>query len=750
MRDIPECLSRRFKALDDLIEELKSYQPSNPHAESASTDDPGIKLMCDFWSILKEDPDVDLTQAIQKRMRVDGVRNGMFGSKHITCFRAGCCDNDDKKQEALRKIKKISSENPGKKSQCGSSKSTTSSTMSQNNIPLNKVLCNLKEAASFEKKCHGKVKQLQDRQKELQEQIQQLEQRERDGVELLKQADCMWSCMEEAYKNKISESLERQNGLLEQLKEAESSNLKWRKSKKDLEFQMNNINKCYQEIQEKINEKTSDIKCRNMEIENFKKRIESNKTDLEAVKKSFGSKKQTSDVTMKKIADQVKKLEKRIDEEKKHKLAKEREGSKYIKEAREELQILCKVLLQKKLENEDLQAEKEALLLEIELLVQNCDQCKDKCRNKQESVEEEIKAIDKEIAEFKVRCTQCHKCVDTADNRKFCTDCSKCLEERNCLDEGDHCNVDHTMDCVCMTVKQKFLDNVFDNMYTSLERQVKTGHGKAVADEVLKCLKKSRNGKLNNGTRKILQDFILSTVEKNLNLTIVGGAVKTRCEMDAETYKQLMLCLKEVKIAKPPKVDKGTEAKKEPCKRWGGTSECNCPKVLDACICVEKAPLPVTEPSPPPSELADKDDPGEVIVCPQKDSTLCGPDCTMYGILNAVGTEVAAWRPSPCQGPTCQFSNMRAAQCVLGPEILISSRDPDAQSSFSPATSILDDQIACRCSGVPQISCVCHKDLRCQPREHIIEEVMGRYTEVAPIEKVSYTMISSGSLNIKH
>lgn len=87
------------------------------------------------------------------------------------------------------------------------------------------------------------------------------------------------------------------------------------------------------------------------------------------------------------------------------------------------------------------------------------------------------------------------------------------------------------MDCVCLTVKQKFLDNVFENMYTSLERQVQSGPGKAVAEEVMNCLKKSKNGKLNEATRKILQDFILTTVKKNLNLTIVGGAVKTRCEV---------------------------------------------------------------------------------------------------------------------------------------------------------------------------------------------------------------------------
>lgn len=173
----------------------------------------------------------------------------------------------------------------------------------------------------------------------------------------------------------------------------------------------------------------------------------------------------------------------------------------------------------------------DALLLEVELLKENYDQCKDKCKSKQESIEEEIKSIDKEIAEFKVKCIQCHAGTDTMDIRKFCIDCPRCVDERDCLYEDDHCSPDNALDCVCTTVKQKFLDNVFDNMYSVLERQIETGPGKAVAEAVLNCLKRSRNGKLNTETRKILQDFILTTVKKNLNLTIVGGAVKTRCEV---------------------------------------------------------------------------------------------------------------------------------------------------------------------------------------------------------------------------
>lgn len=34
---------------------------------------------------------------------------------------------------------------------------------------------------------------------------------------MLKKADCLWSCMEEAYKKKVAESQERQNVLLKQV-----------------------------------------------------------------------------------------------------------------------------------------------------------------------------------------------------------------------------------------------------------------------------------------------------------------------------------------------------------------------------------------------------------------------------------------------------------------------------------------------------------------------------------------------------
>lgn len=56
-----------------------------------------------------------------------------------------------------------------------------------------------------------------DTEKRLQEQIQHLEHREKEGIKLLKQADCMWTCMEEAYKKKISESIEKQKMLMAQV-----------------------------------------------------------------------------------------------------------------------------------------------------------------------------------------------------------------------------------------------------------------------------------------------------------------------------------------------------------------------------------------------------------------------------------------------------------------------------------------------------------------------------------------------------
>ncbi|XP_047515656.1 uncharacterized protein LOC125056536 isoform X4 [Pieris napi] len=748
MPEIPDCLARRYRALDELIRDL-TMNKSGSNINCCS-DDPGVKMMCNFWNILKENPDCDLKEAVEERLGITSTSTGIFPQRcrEVTCYMAGCCKRDGEGKEPPKPARVTSCCKSGQNTDPKPPSCQRCSTPSSGSdaLPLSKVLCNIKEAASFDKKCQAKVSELLSTQKELQEQIGVLEQREKEGLQLLKQADCMWTCMEASYKKKVAESLERQTALLKQMKEIEDSVQKWRKNKKELEFQMGNVDKCQQEIREKTTEKSSDLNCINLEIADFNKRIENNKGDVEATNKSFSSKRSASCAKQGNIANEVSRLEKLVNEEKRRKKAKEAEGSKYIKDAREDLQRLCKVLLQKKLENEDMSAEKEALQLEIEMLVQTCDQCKDKCRNKQQNIEDEILAIDKEIANFKVRCIRCHECTDTMDMRKFCTDCPRCAEERDCLLEGDHCVPDHTMDCVCMTVKQKFLDNVFENMYTVLERQSRTGPGKAVAEAVMNSLKKSRNGKLNDATRKILQDFILNTVKKNLNLTIVGGAVKTRCEMDSDTYNQLMLCLKQIKVTRPAKADKGTPTKKDPCRRWPNSSECNCPNGPKECICSKRAPPAARDPPCPPDP--DDADAGEEIACPHRDNAPCGPDCGAH-TPSRVAAEVAAWKPNPCQGPSCQLKNMRAAQCVLGPESLCSKANLRNKSSAPIAPSIHSLGKSCQCSHISRKACACHKDVRGAPRERIIEEVMGRYTDVTPIEKVSYTMISNDSLNIK-
>ncbi|XP_060801480.1 uncharacterized protein LOC106137332 isoform X2 [Amyelois transitella] len=650
MPDIPECLERRYQALDSLIEELSARRLARESDASCSkqNENAAIKLMCEFWDILKDDPDCNLKKEVEERMGLQGPspKHSSFGPHRVTCYMSDRMDKNenDRKKEALENVrdgccKQSQESKPRQKEGCCSSRS-----LSKNNsdvLPLSKVLCSLKDAASFDKKCNERVSDLMAAQKRLQEQIQHLEHREKEGTKLLKQADCMWACMEESYKKKVAESLDRQKKLMKDLKLAEAEVAKWRKSKKELEFQLNNVNKCKQEITENTHQKKNDIKNMKTEIADFKKRIENGAKDKDAAHKSLSTKKQASDKIVAGINNEIMNAQKTLSEEKNHKYQKELEGNNYIKEAREDLQKICRVLLQKKLENEDLKAEKEALLLEIEMLRQTCDQCQDKCKKKQVNINDEILKVEKEIANFKVRCIRCHECVDTSDVRKFCTDCPRCLEERDCIIEGEQCSADPTNVCVCMSVKQKFMDNVFENMYTVLERQVKTCQGKSLAETVMQCLRKSRNGKIDDETRKILQEFILTVVKKNLNLTIIGGAVKTRCE--------------------------------DPCTRWGGASECNCPGGPKVCVCTKKAPPPPKDPTPCPEDPEDKEDNAkrEKIICPHKQNVTCGTDCAMRGVDSLVGTEVAPWTPEPCREKSCPFSkNMRAAQCVLGPERL--------------------------------------------------------------------------------
>ncbi|CAH0399926.1 unnamed protein product [Chilo suppressalis] len=719
MRDIPECLSRRYQVLDELVEDLTLMASTQGTRNQCpkEANDASVKLMCEFWNILKENPDCNLTQAVRERMGLDNKANFSFRPHRMTCFMAEQEEPNTNEGEQKKRtccVKRVESpkqnENPESKSSgCCSSKSISPRSTNEG-LPLSKVLCNLKEAVSFDKKCNARIGELVEAQKQLKEQIQQLEEREKEGTELLKQAECMWSCMEAAYKMKVKESLERQSNLLKQMKEIETSNTKWRKNKKDLENQVVNVDKCCKEIKDKHQEKNNDIKCIRMEIDNFKDRIEKNTKQLAAVKKSFDNKKKASDAKVASLSAEMTKMKKVAEDEKNYKMEKEQEGSKYIKEARDDLQKIYRLLLQKKLENEDLRAEKQTLLQELDLLKKTCEQCKDKCQGKEKTILDELGKVDAEIAGYKARCIQCHQSIDTTDVRKFCVDCPRCVEQRDCLYKDGYCCHDTSIDCVCMNTKEKFMDNVFDNMYSVLEKQIKSPNGKAVANAVLDCLKKSRNGKLNEPTRKKLQEFVLTSVKKNLELTIVGGAVKTRCEMDPDTYNQLMLCLKLVKPSKPPKEDKGTVAKKEPCPRWGETSECNCPKGPKGCICTKKGLPNQSDLESCPTK--DKDNAGEVTTCPLKEPAPCSSESGIHKEPSAVGKEVASRKPESCNDKKCAFSkNMRAAQCVLGPDSLItSSKNFKTKVPLIPDISVLEDQIVCKCGSTPMKPCPCKTD----------------------------------------
>lgn len=58
------------------------------------------------------------------------------------------------------------------------------------------------------------------------------------------------------------------------------------------------------------------------------------------------------------------------------------------------------------------------------------------------------------------------------------------------------------------------------------------------------------------------------------------------------------------------------------------------------------------------------------MMCPQKSGKVCGVECSMH-MPDKVGADVSKWKPDPCEGPSCPFSkNMRAAQCVLGSEMI--------------------------------------------------------------------------------
>ncbi|XP_013173680.1 PREDICTED: uncharacterized protein LOC106122291 isoform X2 [Papilio xuthus] len=677
MKELPSCLLKRYRALDEVIRDLRSVtesRSSNPNCECGCKSDRGLKLMCEFWNMLKDDsnsnPKKTDLHTVPQRSGVEDYETHTR-PQCTTCYMARgkkSCKKCGETKNSCKEEPPIIPTPISSVTDCGQS------------TPICSVLCNFEEAANFDQKCSDKLKELMETEQQLKDAIKKLEEREKESIRMLREADVMWMSMEDTYKKKMVETFERQKLLEKELRGVETSTKKWRENMKELEGKIEKVDKYRSDVKDKTSQKTNDIKYLDTEIKDLQNRLENNKKEIEATKKSMVTKREATDKKIAKYREDIKNLEKVVAEENKTKKEKEFQGSKIIKEARDDLQKICGVLLKKKLENEDLRAERAALSSEIELLLQARDKCRDKCDLRQKSIENQIQNLDKDIHDQQTKCSKCNQCTDTVEINRFCSDCPKCLEERSCALLGDHCGIDHTMDCICTTVKRKFLDNVFENMYTVLERQIKKGSGKAVAEQILECLKRSRNGKLDDKTRKMLQEFILTAVKKHLNLTIVGGAVKTRCELDPDMYRQLMICLQKVQVSKPEKVDKGTISKKAPCYRWGGTSECNCPKGPKDCICTKKSPPAPHDPSPCPVDDDYEDDNKKL--CPYKDKRICGPECGKEDEkFKQMMNEISKARCDTCSGSTCKMSkNMRTATCVLEPEI--SSTIPTRDSNI--------------------------------------------------------------------
>ncbi|CAG9787618.1 unnamed protein product [Diatraea saccharalis] len=81
---------------------------------------------------------------------------------------------------------------------------------------------------------------------------------------------------------------------------------------------------------------------------------------------------------------------------------------------------------------------------------------------------------------------------------------------------------------------------------------------------------------------------------------------------------------------------------------------------------------------------------------------------------------------------------MRAAQCILGPDSLtmVSKLTHTKTETPIPGVCVLENQIVCKCGSTPTKPCACRTDIKSDSRQRIIEEVMGKYTDVTPIEKV--------------
>lgn len=76
---------------------------------------------------------------------------------------------------------------------------------------------------------------------------------------------------------------------------------------------------------------------------------------------------------------------------------------------------------------------------DVELLKENKEVCKQRCKSKSEAIDKELQEIEEEMANFTIQCSRCHQTTDTDDVRKFCTDCPRCLKERSCYVEQGVC-----------------------------------------------------------------------------------------------------------------------------------------------------------------------------------------------------------------------------------------------------------------------------------------------------------------------
>lgn len=737
MPDAPDCLQDRYKILDDLIKDLRHhYVDSNdsPFFSSLpqSTDGAAIRLMCNMWYALKENPDYDVTQLVQDKIeRNSSCTSVMFEPGIFQCYPASRKpDPTDSRQ--FEKIKA----RMHKRSCCrdqrldGCSSRSGTSNAGSDSVPLNKVLCDLTEAVSFDRKCTSRLNVLLETEKKLSEQITRLEQREREGQELLKEADCIWSCMNDTYKKNIAESLSKQRDLRVKLTNTESNTVKWRKRFRDLQQEMGNLEKCHKDIQDKLQRKTNELKAATNEVAALKVKLDNIAKETESVSKTFIFKKTQGNKKVEAIAKKINELEKSIAESKKKRENIINEGKDIIKDVRRDLANIEKVLYEKQIEEHKLVAEKDGLADEIIFLRARNKDCDSNCKTQQKLITDELERVIQEINNFKIKCTQCSQSNDTSDIRKYCTDCTKCLQQLECVISEEICYQSQFNECICMKVKTKLMENVLENMYTVLMKYSDTEEGKKVAETVFRCLQKSRNGKLNVDTKKVVQDFVLDTIKRDLNVTIVGGAIKTRCELDPDSYQQLMLCLQKIKVTPIVKVDKAVDVKKEGCSAWNTSTECYCPKGPRKCICSTKAPKP--EPKPvsasrslrPMRTTAEKDNEEQL-------------------------------RPPSCKGATCTYNkNARAAQCSINSiELVRNAHSKHFEKNgnvYSVELDCLNDnEDGCICNYSFHENCPLHSDLAIQPRERIIDEVLGRFGDETPksIEKIlSYDCIDLGSL----